>query len=58
MWAAYAIGYAILIWWLIAPFIACAIGLSRGHGFAGLILGMVPLFGPWLAARLIPKPPA
>jgi hypothetical protein len=39
---------ALIAWWFVAPFIAIVIGVTRGHPFIGIFLGvLIPLVGPW-----------
>lgn len=49
----YLIVWSLLIWWLIAPFIALAIGIVRGHPVIGIVLGLIPLIGPWAVTAAI-----
>ena len=44
--------YALVIWWAVSPAIALMIGALRGHPLLGWLCGLVPLAGPFIAARL------
>ena len=41
-----------IAWWIISPAVSLAIGWRRGRPLAGWLCGLVPLAGPFIAARL------
>jgi hypothetical protein len=45
----------LLVWWVLSPAVALAIGWRRGRPLLGWLCGLVPMIGPWLASRLIPQ---
>ncbi len=49
------VAWPLLVWWLVSPFLALAIGARRRRPLAGWLCALVPLVGPFLAARL-PRP--
>lgn len=53
MTAAVAIAvWALIAWWVVAPFVSLAIGSRRGHPLLGWLAGLIPILGPFLAAKL------
>ncbi len=45
----------LLAWWVVAPLVSLLIGLKRGRPFLGWLCGLLPIFGPFLAAKLPPQ---
>jgi len=50
--SAAAVAFPAVAWWVVSPTVALVIGWRRGHPWLGWLCGLVPIAGPFLAARL------